>query len=379
MTARSTVRASRGFSLIELAVVLTIAGLIAVVVWQLMPRFRTLPAMLGLTTTSLTSAESAINGFILSNGRLPCPDSTGGGAEDCSGTATTGWLPVRTLGLNASTRIRYGAYRDAGAGYDFAAIALTDRFVPLLPPGSASNQLNGLDFCEGLRTLSAAAAKTTILSAGTGTRAVPILYGLAIAGPTDADGDGNAFDGQNIVAGQFAPAGTPQSATYDDSTLTVGGEELFTRLGCASRLAAANGAARTAYAAYDIDRFAQMFVTWRTFQVTIRQMNQKNAEVAVALATVDLAVAIAAAANSAALAAESAGIGAPLVAAAALAITAATASLTAAVLTLQSAKAKVIVAQQQKAAADVWRALTLADFNAAVLLAQNADSNGLLP
>ena len=73
---------------------MTIAGLIALAVWQLMPRFRTLPAMLGLTATSLPKAEAALNGFILANGRLPCPDTTGGGGEDCSGcdASALGWL-----------------------------------------------------------------------------------------------------------------------------------------------------------------------------------------------------------------------------------------------------------------------------------------------
>jgi len=374
----SGARAARGFSLLELAVVLTIISAVGLLFWQLMPRLRSLPVVVGMTSTSLGRAQTALDGFVLANGRLPCPDTTGGGSENCSVTDTTGWLPVRTLGISLPERVRYGVYRDAAGNVDLASPALVDRYAPLLPPGSTSNQVNGLDFCQGLLGLTRA-APTAVLRATLGATTVPIVYGLAVAGAADADGDGNVFDGTNIVASQFAASGTPHSASYDDDTLTIGGAELFTRLGCATRIAEANGAARVSFAAYDIDRFAQMFVTFRTFQVEVRQMNEQNAEEGVALATVDLAVAIAAAANAAALAAESAGIGAPLVAAAALAITAATAALTAAVLTLQSAQAKVIVAMQQEAAAKVFQALTAADALAAVSRAQALDTKGLLP
>ena len=254
----------RGFSLIELAVVLVVIGASGMVFWQFLPRLKGLPVIAKLTAPTLSRAEDALNGFILANSRLPCPDTTGTGAEDCSVSAgapppTMGWLPHRTLGISLSERVRYGVYRapavaPASVTTDGDLAALQDRHTPLLPPGVTSTQSNGLDFCAALRNL--AATPGTVLSTSVslnGLQTVPIAYGMAVAGATDADGDGSLFDGLNLAAGQFAASSTAHSSTYDDQSTTVGITELFTRLGCASRLAEANSAARAAYAAYDID------------------------------------------------------------------------------------------------------------------------------
>ena len=380
----------RGFSLIELAVVLVVIGASGMVFWQFLPRLKSLPVIAKLTAPTLSRAEYALNGFILANSRLPCPDTTGAGVEDCgmgAGVAppSVGWLPHRTLGISLSERVRYGVYRapavaPASLLTDGDLAVLQDRHTPLLPPGFNSTQSNGLDFCAALRNL--AATPGTALSTSVslnGLQTMPIAYGLAVAGATDADGDGAQFDGLNVTAGQFAASGTAHSSTYDDQSTTVGITELFTRLGCASRLAEANSASRAAFAAYDIDQFAIRYVDFRNFAVSVRHMNVQAANVGVAIATADLAISVGTGWSGVALTAVSAGGAGGGVAAAVAAGVAATLSLAAAVASKVLADQALVLAQSQAPPAQAFKTATAADLLAAGARATALDARGLLP
>ncbi|MFN7474537.1 MAG: type II secretion system protein [Burkholderiales bacterium] len=103
------IRASLGFSLIEIAVVLVIIAIlvtaIGVPLASQLDQQRTLD-----TQRQLDSIKEALYGYAMANGRLPCPASeTSNGAEafagsgsaadgDCS--STSGWVPAATLGLS---------------------------------------------------------------------------------------------------------------------------------------------------------------------------------------------------------------------------------------------------------------------------------------
>lgn len=377
MSRRPAITKIRGFSLVELAVVLVIIGAIGLVFWRALFRFKSLPAIGSLTATSLPTAEATLNGFILAQGRLPCPATTANGVEDCS--ASMGWLPVRTLGMSLSENVRYGLYRNpTGAGTANVDLGITsDKYVPNLPPGYLSNNTNGLDFCENLRNLMRSPG--TALTAGAGASQLAIAYGLAVAGAGDADGDGNPFDGLNTQPGQFELTGKSVAAGYNDSTLTVGAGELFTRLGCASLQSTTSGLAKAAYAAYDINRFAIGFVNFRDFEVTVRENNKQQADANLALSVVDMLNAIATSAESVALAAETAGVTAPVVIAAGLAVTAAGAALTAAALAIQPAVDAIALAKQHQAAAVNFQSASATDLTVAVQRVQAQDAKGLLP
>ena len=90
-------KASKGFSLLEMSLVLVIVSLLLVVL---------LPLLLGLTKEKrvestkarLEKVEVALLGFLHSQGRLPRPDTDGDGLED-SPFSAPGAVPYATLGL----------------------------------------------------------------------------------------------------------------------------------------------------------------------------------------------------------------------------------------------------------------------------------------
>lgn len=93
----------QGFSLIEMAVVLVILGLIISTLLTPLGVQRDLKDING-TQLNLKLINEAIYGFVVLNGRLPCPTTQADpananyGLEDCTIT-TEGYLPWKTLGV----------------------------------------------------------------------------------------------------------------------------------------------------------------------------------------------------------------------------------------------------------------------------------------
>src|SRR5512134_2344517 len=78
---RHTIARERGFTLIELAVVI---GVVALLLGSILVPLGTQVTQRNISTTrtSLSAIEEAIMGYALTQGRLPCPDTTGDGLED---------------------------------------------------------------------------------------------------------------------------------------------------------------------------------------------------------------------------------------------------------------------------------------------------------
>lgn len=356
----------RGYSLVELAIVLAVTGVVGVVAWRLPQLLR--PSAQGDTIAAeLRFAEHSLEGFALTNNRLPCPDTVGDGFEHCN-TNSVGAFPFKTVGYAAPQMLRYGVYRAANvvSASDADLAAARDRYTPLLPPSvSAVAQTNGLDLCMGLRNAIAAPAA---LTAG----GVPVAYALA------SPGNNNVFEGAQATGGFDLP-GQGQNSSDDDKVLAAGLAEFASRLGCPTQLDAADGAARAAYASYDLDRYAAEYQSFRTFVVQVRTTALAMSIVHVTLATVDLANAIGTGTSALVLAAESVGIGASTVGPAVAGVIIATTSLGGAVAGTVTAGIALDKANKQKAAADLYKTQTALWATDAANTALTAVAKGLLP
>lgn len=364
----------RGFSLVELSVVLAVGAVAGLAAWQLLPVSKDV-ADGEPVQQQLSMAQASLEGFLLRNHRLPCPDIQGSGQESCTDAAgapaSAGRLPWRALGLpQGYSNLRYGVYRaTTPSDNDLARVA--DRYQPLLPPTApavASSPLNGLDLCVALRRASAlSGASGSELTAG-GVRAA---YALAHPGA-----DGN-FQGDNLTG--FDLPGRAQDANYDDVVVSAGLPELSGRIGCPGRLGEANAAARAAYAAYDLDLDAGQFLRFRSMAHDVRKTSTQFAIAKEVMAGVDIVIAGAGFTTALAIAANSVGLGFGVVAKAAIPVGASAAALVAATAGVVSA-----VMSEAKAEAQFEGAQTLKDEYAAELVravnaATRADSKGLNP
>ena len=101
---RPPLRTARGFTLVEVAIVLGIVGLLlGALLTPLSTRFEL--TRLRQARGDLATAEEALYGFAMARGRLPCPDTGGDGEEDLNaGTcrAEEGNLPWTDLGVARS-------------------------------------------------------------------------------------------------------------------------------------------------------------------------------------------------------------------------------------------------------------------------------------
>lgn len=100
-----TINSAKGFSLVEMAVVLVIVGLLLSI--SLVPMSAQMDARnYAEAKRDVDTAKEALLGFLASYGRMPCPDVTGDGLEDScpnsnSTASTSGDLPWLTLGLKS--------------------------------------------------------------------------------------------------------------------------------------------------------------------------------------------------------------------------------------------------------------------------------------
>lgn len=97
---------SRGFSLVEMAIVLIIFGLFLSASLVPLSAQRRIKEITD-TRASLDDIKEAIYGFVIINGRLPCPtieadpsNAMKYGVEDCAVAGDEGFLPWKTLGVS---------------------------------------------------------------------------------------------------------------------------------------------------------------------------------------------------------------------------------------------------------------------------------------
>lgn len=275
-------RTQQGFSLLEVSIGLAATGVVGLLLWGILPRQQQVQDQAQLQQ-QVAEVEVALLGFAQRQFRLPCPASDAQGRENCAGGATRGFLPWRDLGLRADLAV---------LNYGVGASTLTQSmagFVPNLPPApvgyaaagySSVGLLNGLDLCQSLRGQVAAGGGAAIDGAA---------YAWAVAHP----GRNGQFDGANTAGFDVPGKAQSVSPVYDDAVAAQSPAELSARLGCVQRLAQAQGAARAAYASYDLWRLTDEFSQFRSYAHRVRQTNVTYAGVNLAFAIVDIANAVA--------------------------------------------------------------------------------------
>jgi prepilin-type N-terminal cleavage/methylation domain-containing protein len=199
-----------GFTLIEMAIVIVIVGIIISIVATVLPSLIA-SSKIRQARAQLAAADNALQGYSIANLRLPFADGNGDGLEDTG--VFSGTLPYRSLGLSNGSDvwgnpIRYAVYGVAGGANN-----LTQNFA------------DANAFCAAITNASKAAfdiniAHTTTASpcgGATGTNASNQAYVLASGGVKDMDGANGYFDDCNTATGTgFNIPGKIQDTGYDD-------------------------------------------------------------------------------------------------------------------------------------------------------------------
>lgn len=266
-----SLRRCRGFSLLELAVVLVIAALITSVALGFIPLGK---QVLSHNTgqQQLIQAEQAMLGHLRGKLSLPAADTDGDGKADAG--ATAGWLPARDLGLSAKLRILYQVQPGL-------LTPPVDLFVPQLAgayAGTASTTPNALDLCLKLFGMQTSA---------------PVLPGLGSnAAYVLGSGDGSPLSGtaMNAAAALRLPGTGDTDASRTVQAAGIG--ELASRLSCSDRVARAQGAAQTALAAYSVMEVTNYTSRFRRFDERTAKVVLVQAETGLASAVTGLAFAI---------------------------------------------------------------------------------------
>jgi prepilin-type N-terminal cleavage/methylation domain-containing protein len=229
-------RTASGFTLVELAVVLGIIGvLLASLLLPLGAQVE--QRQVADTTRRLEDAREALIGFAIVNGRLPCPATAGTTGDESpagGGNCTTdfgGLLPARTIGLQPvdaqgyaldvwGNRIRYAVARSITGCTGSSTLPHFTSQVNLKTNG-VSCLPNDLDVCAPVDTTTACTAANRVVSPqtvaflvfSTGKNgAVPGSYGPHETANLDAN---SAFVGRT-------PSGADAvNGAYDDAMLWV--------------------------------------------------------------------------------------------------------------------------------------------------------------
>jgi prepilin-type N-terminal cleavage/methylation domain-containing protein len=232
-------RRQRGFTFVEMAVVLVVAGLLS---WASFSAYETVNARQDRRQAQAMAREmqAHLRTFSMRHGRLPCPDSspTGSGYEGLAGSACSsgnqvGWFPYVSLGMVVpieALRARYAVFRAAnvvpGSDADLA-VAMERTGDPIDHVNHqdvtdlmmALNNANGLALDSTRAYLTGDAAMAGAIDCGTN-QVMNVAYWLVVP-LEDRSGDGNRLDPPHAINSlcAFSPS-APIRADSDDVVLS---------------------------------------------------------------------------------------------------------------------------------------------------------------
>lgn len=209
-----------GFTLIEMAVVIIIVGVIISIAATALPPL-IVSSKIKKTQALLEKANNALQGYSMVHHRLPFAASAPDGIE--STDLYLGYIPYRTLGLSSGTDawgnvFKYAVYGESGGTANLTqAFADADAFCAAISAAGTAAFSTGIAHSTSADLCSGAAVTNSSNQA----------YVLASGGSKDLDGTNGFFD---MCNGQSSPGfNSPdkiQTANYDDLVLAFSINEL---------------------------------------------------------------------------------------------------------------------------------------------------------
>ena len=213
-----------GFTLIEMAIVLVIVGIVISIMATVLPSLIQ-SGKIRKARAILEKVDYALEGYIAANGQCPCPDTNEDGKENrndngtsddysddtCEGDVYVGDLPYLTLGLSSGednwhNPIKYAVYEDlikttSSTGSNYYCFKLRDIINYYRTNPADTNKLH-----------------TSVGSDNTNQ-----VYVVVSGGPKDLDGTGGFFDGYNGSSPdlQFESPNKIVDKDYDDLVRAV--------------------------------------------------------------------------------------------------------------------------------------------------------------
>lgn len=239
-----TRRRLRGFTMVELAVVLTIVALL------LTTAMYTLSAQVDQRNRSetqrrLDEAKDLLLSFAVVNGRLPCPgvatgDESGGGASACTSNYN-GYLPARTIGYQPVDSSGFGL--DAWGNRIRYAVSATQwgtspyaRYTKQHVSDSATAGWSLSQTPSDLQVCSAALASSTACDAGAPVTNQNVVVAIVFStGKNTATGGTGTNESRNLDGNAlfvFRPPETSEAAggEFDDLMVWIPVGQLYSRM-----------------------------------------------------------------------------------------------------------------------------------------------------